>query len=118
MGRSLSFYPIIDALKHWSRIKENDTDIEAQRKLEKTIRDIHPEEAGEIFPFIATIMGMKLTGKYAERVKGIEGESLEKLIFKNMRELIIKGSEIRRTVIYIEDFHLVDMSSLELIEAS
>ena len=117
VGRSLSFYPIIDALKHWSRIREEDTDTEAQRKLEKAIRVIHPEEVNEVFPFIATLMGMKLTGKHAQRMKGIEGEALEKLIFKNMRELIIKGSEIRPTVIYIEDFHWVDTSSLELIEA-
>ncbi len=116
IGRSLSFYPIIDALKHWSQIGEKDTDTAAQRKLEKAIRDIHPEEAGEIFPFIATLMGMKLTGKYAQRVKGIEGESLEKIIFKNMRELLIKGSEIRPMVIYIEDFHWVDTSSLELVK--
>jgi class 3 adenylate cyclase/tetratricopeptide (TPR) repeat protein len=117
VGRSLSFYPIIDALKHWSRIREEDTDEEAQRKLEKTIRMIHPEEVNEVFPFIATLMGMKLSGKHAQRLKGIEGEALEKLIFKNVRELIIKGSELRPTVIYIEDFHWVDTSSLELIEA-
>jgi len=117
IGRRLSFYPFIDALQHWSQIGENDTDTEAQWKLEKAIRDIHPEEAGEIFPFIATLMGMKLTGKYADRVKSIEGESLEKLIFKNTRELLIKGSELRPMVIYIEDFHWVDTSSLELVEA-
>jgi len=117
IGRSLSFYPIIAALKQWSRIREEDTDTEAQRKLEKTIRIIHPEEVNEVFPFIATLMGMKLTGKYAQRMKGIEGEALEKLIFKNVREIIIKGSELRPTVIYIEDFHWVDTSSLELIEA-
>jgi class 3 adenylate cyclase/tetratricopeptide (TPR) repeat protein len=117
IGRSLSFYPIIDALKHWSQIREEDTDTDAQRKLEKTIRAIHPEEVNEVFPFIATLMGMKLTGKHAQRMKGIEGEALEKLIFKNMREIIIKGSELRPTVIYIEDFHWVDTSSLELIEA-
>ena len=117
IGRSLSFYPIIDALKHWSQIREENTDTEAQRKLEKTIRAIHPEEVNEVFPFIATLMGMKLTGKHARRMKGIEGEALEKLIFKNMREIIIKGSELRPTVIYIEDFHWVDTSSLELIEA-
>ena len=62
-------------------------------------------------------MGMKLAGKHAQRMKGIEGEALEKLIFKNMRELIIKGSELRPTVICIEDFHWVDTSSLELVEA-
>ena len=117
IGRSLSFYPIIDALKHWSQIREEDKDTEAQRKLEKAIRAIHPEEVNEVFPFIATLMGMKLAGKHAQRMKGIEGEALEKLIFKNMREIIIKGSELRPTVIYIEDFHWVDTSSLELIEA-
>jgi tetratricopeptide (TPR) repeat protein len=104
-------------LKHWSKIREEDTDAEAQRKLEKSIHIIHPEEVSEVFPFIATLMGMKLTGKYAERMKGIVGEALEKLIFKNMRDIIIKGSELRPTVIYIEDFHWVDTSSLELIEA-
>ena len=117
VGRSLSFYPIIDALKHWSGIRESDAESEAERKLEKAIRLIHPDEAQEVFPFIATLMGMKLTGKHAQRMKGIEGEALEKLIFKNVRELIIKGSELRPTVIYIEDFHWVDISSLELIEA-
>jgi class 3 adenylate cyclase/tetratricopeptide (TPR) repeat protein len=117
IGRTLSFYPIIDALKHWSQIREEDTDTESQRKLERAIRAIHPEETSEVFPFIATLMGMKLTGKHAQRMKGIEGEALEKLIFKNMREIIIKGSELRPTVIYIEDFHWVDTSSLELIEA-
>ncbi len=116
IGRSLSFYPIIDALKSWSQIGENDTDPEAQLKLEKAIRNVYPEEAGEIFPFIATLMGMSLAGEYAERVKGIEGGPLEKLIFKNMRELLIKGSELRPMIIYIEDFHWVDTSSLELIE--
>ena len=117
IGRTLSFYPIIDALKHWAQIKEDDTDSESQRKLEKAVRAIHPEEASEIFPFIATLMGMRLTGKHAQRMKDIAGEALEKLIFKNMRELLIKGSELRPTVIYIEDFHWVDTSSLELIEA-
>jgi class 3 adenylate cyclase/tetratricopeptide (TPR) repeat protein len=117
VGRSLSFYPIIDALKHWSGIRESDIESESQRKLEKAIRLIHPDEASEVFPFIATLMGMKLTGKHAQRMKGIEGEALEKLIFKNVREIIIKGSELRPTVIYIEDFHWVDTSSLELLEA-
>lgn len=117
MGRSLSFYPIIDALKHWSQIRENDTDSEAQWKLERAIRDIDPQEAEEIFPFIATLMGMKLTGRYAERVKGIEGEALEKLIFKSMRKLLMKGSEVRPAVFYLEDFHWVDTSSLELVKS-
>ena len=69
-------------------------------------------------PFVATLMGMKLSGKYAERVKGIEGEALEKLIFKNVRELLIKGSELRPMIIRIEDLHWADTSSIELLSVA
>ena len=57
---------------------------------------------------MATLMGLKLQGKYAERIQGIEGEALEKLIFKNMRELFIRGSEQTPTVIVMEDLHWAD----------
>ena len=117
IGRNLSFHPLIDLLKQWAGISEEDSEAAAFDKLERTIRAIHPEEAEEILPFVATLMGMKLKGKYAERVQGIEGEALEKLIFKNIRELLIKGSERTPTVIVMEDLHWADTSSLLLLQS-
>ena len=114
IGRNLSFHPLIDLLKHWAGISEEDSEAAAFDKLERTIRAIHPEEAEEILPFVATLMGMKLTGKYAERIRGIEGEALEKLIFKNLREFFIRGSEQFAIVIVMEDLHWADTSSLLL----
>ena len=117
MGRNLSFYPIIDLLKNWARIREDDGEAAAMNKLQEAIRRVSADEADEIFPFVATLMGMKLSGKYAERIKGIEGEALEKLIFKNVRELLIRSTEIIPMVIVIEDLHWADTSSLLLIDA-
>ena len=117
IGRNLSFHPLIDLLKHWAGISEEDSEAAAFDKLERTIRAIHPEEAEEILPFVATLMGLKPRGKYAERVQGIEGEALEKLIFKNIRELLIKGSERTPTVIVMEDLHWADTSSLLLLQS-
>lgn len=117
IGKNLCFYPIIDLLKHWAGISENDIEALAFDKLEKAIRTIHPEEASEILPFVATLMGMKLMGKSAERVHGIEGEALENLILKNFRALMIKGSELRPMVIVIEDLHWVDNSSLGFLRS-
>jgi len=117
IGRNLSFHPIIDLLKQWAGIAEDDSETARFDKLERAIRSIHPEEANEILPFVATLMGMKLRGKHAERVKGIEGESLEKIIFKNVRELIVKGSELRPTLVVMEDLHWADESSLGLLES-
>ena len=117
MGRNLSFHPVIDILKQWAQIREDESEAAALSKLETAIRQVYPEEMQEVLPFVATLMGMKLSGRYEERVKGIEGEALEKLILKNMRELLIKATELRPLVIVIEDLHWADMSSIELLES-
>ncbi|UCH06966.1 MAG: AAA family ATPase [Deltaproteobacteria bacterium] len=115
MGRNLSFHPIIDLLNQWAQISKDDGEAESFSKLETAIRSVHPEEVGEILPFVATLMGMKLRGRYAERVKGIEGEALEKLILKNLRELFIKVAKLMPLVIVIEDLHWADTSSIEIM---
>ena len=62
-------------------------------------------------------MGVKLMGRYAERMKGIEGEALEKLILKNVRDLITKGTQRAPLVAILEDLHWADTSSIELMES-
>jgi len=117
MGRNLPFHPIIHLLKQWAKIREDDTEAKAFEKLETAIRDVCPEDFYEVLPFVATLMGMKLSGRHAERVKGIEGEALEKLILKNVRDLLIKATDLTPLVIVAEDLHWADTSSLELMES-
>jgi predicted ATPase len=104
-------------LKHWARIGENDSGAATLSKLEEAVRRVIPEEMDEVFPFVAILMGMKLSGRYAERVKGIEGEALEKLILKNMRALLIKATELSPLVIVTEDLHWADTSTIEIMES-
>ena len=117
MGANLGYHLIIDLLKNWSQITEEDTEVAAFTKLESAIRTTYPEALGEILPFVATLMGIKLVGRYAERVKGIEGEALEKLILKNVRDLITKGTQRAPLVVILEDLHWADTSSIELMES-
>lgn len=117
IGRNLGFHPIIDLLKHWTRIGENDSEATALSKLESAVQNVSRDDADEIIPFLATLMGMQLFGKYAERIAGIEGEALEKLILKNVRSLLSKASELIPLVIVMEDLHWADTSSIELLES-
>jgi class 3 adenylate cyclase/tetratricopeptide (TPR) repeat protein len=114
-GQNLSFHPIIDILKSWARIREEDPPAEAARKIEAEFRGIDPDGAAEAFPFIATMMGLKISGPAAERVRGIEGESLEKLILKSLRELLVKLSERRPLVVVIDDLHWADGTTIEFL---
>ncbi len=117
IGKNLSYHPIIDTLKNWANIKEEDGEFDSLSKLEQAIAAIYPEGTGEVLPFVATLMGMKLRGKHAQRVKGIEGEAMEKLILKNMWELMRRGTEYRPIVFILHDIHWADVSSIQLIES-
>ena len=117
IGKNLSFHPIIDLFKQWARIKEDDIQAEASNKLEIAIRRVCGDETDEVFPFVATLMGMKLSGKHFQRVEGMEGEALEKLILKNVRELLTRSAERIPIVIVMEDLHWADTTSLELLES-
>ena len=116
-GKNLSFHPIVHIIKSWADIKDEDTSFVAYEKLENNIRRINPEQADEIFPFIATMMGLQLKGVASERIKGIEGEPLEKLILKNLRDLLTRAASIRPVVIVIEDLHWADGSSVMFLES-
>lgn len=116
IGKNLSYHPIIDILKNWLRIEDDAGEKTSFAKLEAAVTAIYPEGAAEILPFIATMMGLKLTGNYADRMQGIEGEALEKLILKNCRDFIAKASERRIIVCIIEDLHWADASTIELLE--
>ncbi|MGD9329712.1 MAG: adenylate/guanylate cyclase domain-containing protein [Desulfobacterales bacterium] len=117
MGRNLSFHPVIDLLKQWAKIREDDSEATALIKLETAVRRVCAEDLHEVLPFVATLMRMKLPGRYAQRVEGIEGEALERLILKNVRDLLIMATELNPLVIVTEDLHWADMSSIELLES-
>jgi predicted ATPase len=117
IGRNLGFHPINDLLKQWMGIRQDDDQVAAFSKLQNVLRNLFLEEVGEVLPFVATLMGITLSGNYAERVKGLEGEALEKLILKNVRELLVRATERTPLVIVTEDLHWADTSSLQLLES-
>ena len=117
IGKNLSFHPIIDLFKQWARITEDDRQVDASNKLEIAIHRICGDETDEVFPFVATMMGMNLSGKHSQRLEGMEGEALGKLILKNVRELLIRSSKLIPIVIVMEDLHWADTTSLELLES-
>ncbi len=117
MGRNLSFHPIIDFLRQWAGIKEDDTQISGLEKLTTSVSKVCPEDVPEVLPFVATLMALKPSGRHAERLDGIEGEGLQKLILKNIKDLLVKISEGSPLVIVMEDMHWADTSSIELLES-
>jgi len=117
MGYNLSFHPISQLIRSWAGIREEDSPGKSAEKLYEAIKRVAREQSEEIFPFIATMMGLPLTGKHKQRITGIEGEALEKLILKNLRDLVTLASRVRPVVIILEDLHWADNSSILFLES-
>lgn len=117
IGKNLSFHPIIDLFKQWADIRYDDGETKAFDKLQIALRRLFREDYNEILPFVAILMGMKLSGIHARRTEGIEGEALQKLILKSIRDLLIKATELTPLVVVNEDMHWADQSSVELMES-
>jgi class 3 adenylate cyclase/tetratricopeptide (TPR) repeat protein len=118
IGQGLSFHPFVDLLRRWARISEKDGDDAGSAKLLAAIGEIMPDdERDEVFPFVATLMGMRPGGGHADRVGGLEGEAVEELILKSMRQLFLRLADQRPTVVVFEDLHWADLSSIELLES-
>jgi len=115
IGQNLSYHPVIDLLKKWTGIREDDNEKETMSKFEKAVFSLHPEEADEIIPFVGTLMKLKLPDKYLAHLKDVEAGALEKITFKNVRELLSRASVLNPVIIYIEDIHWADASTIELL---
>ena len=116
-GKNLSFHPIIHLFKNWAKISENDPPVESVRKLKNSIWGVCLHETSEIFPFVATLMGLRLSGEHLDKIRDVEGETLEKLIINSIRSLLIKSAQSSPLVFILEDMHWADTSTIEFTEA-
>lgn len=117
IGQNLSFYPITSIFKAWAGVQESDSEQTALDKLEKSIRRVLPQRSDAIFSLVAVMMGFRLRASSAERLKGIEGEALEKLILKSIADLLSQVARRSTLVLIIEDLHWSDTSTLNLLTA-
>jgi class 3 adenylate cyclase/tetratricopeptide (TPR) repeat protein len=116
MGEGLSFHPFIDLFRHWAGIDKDDADQDAVAKLEGAVGAACGEDAGDIFPFVATLMSLRPSGAHADRLEGVTGEALEKLIAKSVRDLVQRLAAARPLLLVFEDLHWADASSVQLLE--
>ncbi len=116
-GQHLSFHPIADLCRSWASIGDEDDETSARAKLDAVIRRALADEADDVLPFIATLLGLPLEAEWQSRLAGIEGAALEKMTLRSVSQLLRAGSRLRPVVVVMDDLHWADLSSIELLRA-
>jgi len=116
-GQHRGFHPIADLCRCWAEIGDEDDEAGARAKLDAVIRRTLPDEADDLLPFIAVLLGLPLEEEWQRRVAGIEGAALEKLTLRSVAQLLRAGSRLRPVVVVMDDLHWADLSSIELLSS-
>ena len=116
IGEGLSFHPFVDLLRGWASIEEHDSETVALAKLEGAMVVLQ-EAAAEAFPFVATLLGLRPPGGEAERIADMDGDAVEKLVTKSLRDLLSAIARSKPTILVMEDVHWADRSSVNLLES-
>ncbi len=122
-GRALSydtatpFAPFIDLFNGFFALQAKET-VQAQfAHITSRLESSFPGRGEEMAPFIATLLGLDLENEAAERVKYLEPPQLRGTIFAHVSGLIEGLLASQPVVLYLDDLHWADPTSLELLES-
>ncbi len=115
-GRNWSYHLFVDLFQRWAGIANPDDRGQQWSKLRGLLERVYPERAEEVLPFLGRLLQVELPPEASERIRGIEGAALERLMVKHLRKLFGHCAVRKPLVMVLEDLQWADNSSLELLE--
>ncbi|MCF8146907.1 MAG: AAA family ATPase [Deltaproteobacteria bacterium] len=112
-GRGLSYHPIVEMLKSNFDIQEEDGDATIQQKVRSGLISLGADESA-ILPYILGLLSVKDSGvdKIVMSPQGKRDQNTEAL-----KQIVLRGSQIRPLVLAVEDLHWVDRSSEDVLKS-
>jgi len=112
---SYSFGPLLDLLRRFAGIKDEDSEEKAHARLRAAVEKRFPGDA-QAQALMAHLLAMRLSPEEDALLARFSRESLRRALFELMEQLLALLARERRIWLVVEDLHWVDLSSVELIE--
>jgi len=111
-GRGMTYHPIIDILKSNFDIQEGEGDIEVREKVKRGLDLLGVDETSTL-PYFLELLSVKDSG--IDRIS-MSPEGKKDRIIEALKQIALKGSEIRPLVMATEDLHWIDKSSEDALK--
>ncbi|HEY2389447.1 MAG TPA: adenylate/guanylate cyclase domain-containing protein [Candidatus Binatia bacterium] len=116
-GQHRSFHTIADLCRSLAAIDDRDDDERSRAKLVAMAQRLLGDEAEELVPFLAVLLGLPLDEVERGRLAAIHGDAMEKLVLRSVTQILRAESHARPLVVVFDDLHWADVSSLDLLES-
>ena len=111
-GRGAAYHPIIDILKANFDIHENEDDEKTREKVINGL-NILKVDTPLILPYLLELLSVKDSG--IDKIQ-LSPEGKKERMIETLRQIILKGAEIRPLIMAIEDLHWVDESTEDVFK--
>jgi len=111
-SRGVAYHPIIDILKSNFDIRDGDGDFEIGEKVKKGLRASDVDEASTI-PYLLELLSVTDSG--IDSIP-MSPEARKDRITEAVKQITLKGAEIRPLIVAVEDLHWIDRSSEEYLK--
>jgi class 3 adenylate cyclase/tetratricopeptide (TPR) repeat protein len=112
-SRSVLYYPIADVLKCNFDIKEGDDDSVITEKVKIGLKTLAANEVSTL-PYLLEVLSVKDSG--IDKIP-MSPEAKRDRIAGALKDIVLKGSEIRPLILAFEDLHWIDKSSEDTLKS-
>jgi class 3 adenylate cyclase/predicted ATPase len=112
---SIPFKSFSDCIARYLTARETKTDESPDQLIRGRVQELLGGEAADVGPYIYKLLGLALSESETEKIRFLDGHSLQLQIFLAVAALFEKSAAAAPAVIIIDDIQWYDSASLELI---
>jgi class 3 adenylate cyclase len=114
-GQGLAYHLLIDLLHSLIGVPQNAPPEESDAALEQLCQRLFGPAALDVYPFLAHLLSLPLSGPARERVQQLDPQALQAHYLAGLRQLCRALAEENPLVLILEDTHWADPSSTDLV---
>jgi ABC-type transport system substrate-binding protein/class 3 adenylate cyclase len=115
-GESLPYWPYRDLLRELIGVSRDEPELRARVALRRSVEQLFDEQADEIHPYLATMLGISLDPTSQGRVAHLSPEALRYRTFEVIGTLVSRLAADGPLAIVLDDLHWADPTSIALTE--
>ena len=116
-GAQIPYWPVRELVRDWLALGVSDPEARVRLELRAGIASALGDEADEVYPFVANVLGLPLEPEIEQRLHELSRDSLQQQTFDAVYRLVCALAQERPLCLVLEDLHWADEATTALLEA-
>ena len=115
-AQTIPYWPVRELLRDWLRLGVSEPEARVRLELKAGLATALGGDAEEVYPFMATVLGLSLEPDAADRLRQLSRDSVQRQTIDGVERLVRSLARERPLCLVVEDLHWADESTLDLLE--